>query len=450
MFEDESLRSKYTRLGVEFKKLRERHRILKDNLKESTDRLASLETRLSDQSIHTRNLEHEKESLIFRNKYLIEHAASLESQLGALTQRHSRSRLNDYTASVTIQDDALRCVLQECNKLHEELVSQSSKFLARIAELESANLSPSKGLQRKSVAVQTSSIPYFSPLTQSTSSVDATSSSLDALHLRDTEQEGAAATNEATSSAKSGDFNFHEIQRTDQVQNNTSAPDPFETNPDLSDPSHKCAKKHSISDAVFHQVVRGEKLSPRETLLIERISQLENELAEELLRQHLETRRLHLIQRSTPNPNPCESAVPSPVDPEVLVREKLLTEFYEGQLLDRNKQLCVYAGRVADAYEEIRNLHERLKSVRREVENYRELTVAAEAKANRLEEELDSTKQRTAQQLTDMAMHLANLTDDIHELRGGHDGGGVVSPANGSNSVAGGFAKNSFFSSLLK
>ncbi len=52
-----------------------------------------------------------------------------------------------------------------------------------------------------------------------------------------------------------------------------------------------------------------------------------------------------------------------------------------------------------------------------------------------LEEELDSTKMRTAQQLSDMAMHLANLTDDIHVLRGGGGGGGATTN-NGPNSLS--------------
>ncbi len=122
MFDDESLRSKYTRLGVEFKKLREKHRITKDSLKEAADKVTALETKILDQGIHTRNLEHEKESLIFRNQYLVKQATFLQNQLEAATQRQGRLKLNDHQPStVPPKDDALNKALQECSNLHEEV-----------------------------------------------------------------------------------------------------------------------------------------------------------------------------------------------------------------------------------------------------------------------------------------------------------------------------------------
>lgn len=51
------------------------------------------------------------------------------------------------------------------------------------------------------------------------------------------------------------------------------------------------------------------------------------------------------------------------------------------------------------------------------MERHRREAATAATRADSLEEELESTKQRTAKQLTDMALHLANLTDDIHALR---------------------------------
>ena len=198
MLDDENLRSKYARLGLEYKKLRERYRSVKERLKSTVDRATQLETKLSDQTIHARNLEHEKESLMFRNKYLIEQAAFLEKQL-----KHGLPTPNDCSFGIYSQDDVLKNMLLEVSNLHEEvtsdcritkfdfinlytsfvqLVAQSSRFLARIAQLESSRHSSLK-YQGVSVSVQTSTLPILSPSTQSSSFVDA-ASTLNALYLQ--------------------------------------------------------------------------------------------------------------------------------------------------------------------------------------------------------------------------------------------------------------------------
>lgn len=48
-----------------------------------------------------------------------------------------------------------------------------------------------------------------------------------------------------------------------------------------------------------------------------------------------------------------DSTRPLPAESDFSIKEKLLTEYYEEQLFDRTKQLLLYAGRVADAYEEV-------------------------------------------------------------------------------------------------
>lgn len=121
-YEEESLRSKYTRLGIEFKKLRERHRALKDSYKESTGLITHLESKLTDQTIHMRNLENEKESLIFRNQYLIKQAAFLEKQLEAANSRRGRPTSNGCSVDDQIHDDALKNALAEVHKLHEDVI----------------------------------------------------------------------------------------------------------------------------------------------------------------------------------------------------------------------------------------------------------------------------------------------------------------------------------------
>ena len=122
MFDDEALRSKYARLGLEYKKLRERHRSVKESLKEAIDRVTQLEIKLSDQTIHARNLEHEKESLIFRNQYLIKQTDLLEKQLKCANQKRGLPTPNGCSFEVCPQEDALKNALEEINRLHEEVV----------------------------------------------------------------------------------------------------------------------------------------------------------------------------------------------------------------------------------------------------------------------------------------------------------------------------------------
>ncbi|VDN98294.1 unnamed protein product [Rodentolepis nana] len=81
----------------------------------------------------------------------------------------------------------------------------------------------------------------------------------------------------------------------------------------------------------------------------------------------------------------------------------------------------------------IRSLNEHLRCTRKELEHQRRETSAAVARADGLEEELEMTKQHAAQQLTEMAQHLANLTDDLHALRGGSN---TASPTITSTSSA--------------
>lgn len=116
------MRSKYVRLGAEFKKLRERYRTMKDSFKESTERIANLESKLTDQTIHMRNLEYEKESLMFRNQYLAKQAAFLEKQLETANQKHGRPVTNGYSVDSQSYDDALKKALAEVHNLHEEVI----------------------------------------------------------------------------------------------------------------------------------------------------------------------------------------------------------------------------------------------------------------------------------------------------------------------------------------
>ncbi|VDL98964.1 unnamed protein product, partial [Schistocephalus solidus] len=95
----------------------------------------------------------------------------------------------------------------------------------------------------------------------------------------------------------------------------------------------------------------------------------------------------------------------------------LLCEVLQSQLAQCNRQLSVYAGRAACACEEVRNLYEHLTATRDQLESQRLATEAAEQKSRALEEELESTKMRTAQQLSEMALHMAHLTDEINGLR---------------------------------
>ncbi|VDM01573.1 unnamed protein product [Schistocephalus solidus] len=143
MFVDEELRSKYTRLGVEFKK-----------------------GKLVAQNVHIRNLEQEKESLLFRTQYLSKQATFLQSQLESTTRRSKFSdslQRSHQESNAETGDDPLLHALQECSTLHEELVSQSAQFLERIALLET-QLSEHKREQCrtegfKSVSVQTTPEP---------------------------------------------------------------------------------------------------------------------------------------------------------------------------------------------------------------------------------------------------------------------------------------------------
>ncbi|VDL19641.1 unnamed protein product [Hymenolepis diminuta] len=439
------MRSKYTRLGVEFKKLRERHRTLKDSYKESTGRITHLESKLTDQTIHMRNLEHEKESLIFRNQYLIKQAAFLEKQLEATNPRRGRPTSNGCSVDNQIHDDALKNALAEVHKLHEDLVAQSSQFLARIADLESSNSQSSKQ-QRVSVAVQ-ASFPTLSPFNQSSFSVDGASSSLDALCLQDArelqviERDVPQMKNNASSASPPSPH----LPPPTAVQTETlrNLPSPginegiytVKVTPNLPlPPTEMSPRMHSLpiigsSDSAD----APDSLSPKENILLERISQLESQLAEMSLKQRLEIRRSQLSQQATSGVDSSDPSSSFPVENEPSVKEKLLVEYYEAQLHDRTKQLALYVGRVADAYSEIRSLTEHLRCTRRESERRRRETSAAIARADSLKEELEMTKQRAAQQLTEMAQHLANLTDDLYVLRGGSN---TASPSNVSTSSA--------------
>ncbi|KAL5111135.1 Protein numb [Taenia crassiceps] len=433
MYDDDGLHSKYVRLGVEFKKLRERYRTIKDRLKESVDCISQLEAKLLDQAIHTRNLEHENDGLAFRNQYLIKQAAFLEKQLEAVNQKRGRSIPNGCFVEGVSQDDALKNALQEINSLRGELVSQSSKFLARIAELETLNSHSSKP-RGVPVSVQTSVFSDLSPFTQSSSSVDATSSSLDAFCLQDAEHENFTTN---TIAVIPHAFAYSETLKNSQAQSPVSSLDAVKTAPSCSLQSDMPTRKHSLPEHVPDLAHFQSQLSSREDLLLQRISQLENQLAEMSLQQRLEVRRNQLAQQTFPSAGTNDAAAISSTDFDASIKEKLRAEYYKEQLLVRTKQLTLYAGRMADAYEEIRSLHEHLRCVRSDVERHRQEAAAAATRADSLEEELESTKQRTAKQLTDMALHLANLTDDIHALRG-------------SGSTACGAPKDSFFSSPLK
>ncbi|KAM7540132.1 hypothetical protein Aperf_G00000033962 [Anoplocephala perfoliata] len=435
--DEESLRSKYVRLGTEFKKLRERYRAMKDGFKESTERIAYLESKITDQTIHMRNLEHEKESLMFRNQYLIKQAAFLEKQLETTNQKHSRPVANGYSVDSQSYDDALKNALAEVHNLHEELVAQSSQFLTRIAELEST-ISPSPKPQNVSVTVQTSPLPNLSPFTQSSSSVDATSSSYDVLCSQEAERDLLQMANNPSSALSPPPSVRNETLRSPPTQglNGSISVDKTPQSTQMS------PRTHSLPLCVSDSADSKNQLSPRENVLLERVSQLESQLAEITLKQRVETRRTQLSKLATTNAD-SNAFLSSPIDIGLSAKEKLLVEYYEGQLHDRTKQLILYAGRVADAYSEIRSLHEHLRCARNESERQRRKTSAAEARANSLEEELESTKHQAAQQLTEMAQHLANLTDDLHALQG--SGG-----ANTTNASACNASKNSFFSSLLK
>lgn len=121
MSEDESLRSKYTRLAVEFKKLRERHNATKENLKSQTEKVTTLEAKLLGHEIHTRNLAHEKEILMFRNQSLVEQTLALRNEHGS----HKQSRIKQHNslpeADTNSPDDALNRTLKECDRLNKEV-----------------------------------------------------------------------------------------------------------------------------------------------------------------------------------------------------------------------------------------------------------------------------------------------------------------------------------------
>nr|CDS33377.1 KLRAQ motif containing protein 1 [Hymenolepis microstoma] len=449
-YEEELLRSKYARLGVEFKKLRERHRVLKDSCKESNERLTHLESKLTDQNIHMRNLEQEKESLIFRNQHLVEHAAFLEKQLEVVNQKHGRSASNEYSVDNQIYDNALKTAMAEVNRLHEDLVAQSSQFLARIKELESTNSQFSER-QRVSVAIQTP-LPNLSPFTQSSSSVDAASSSLDALCLQDIEKDAPQMKSNGFSGLSSFLHNSPPpppaaVQ--DETLQNPPSPSIKESIYTMKATPNLALSFTEVSVGLTDSTNAPDTLSQKEKILLERISQLESQLAEISLKQRLEVRRCQISQQMTSGAESNCPSLNSPVKQEPSVKEKLLVDYYETQLQDRTKQLTLYAGRVADAYAEIRSLNEHLRCTRKELERQRRETSAAITRADSLEEELEMTKQHTAQQLTEMAQHLANLTDDIYALRGGSN---TASPTITSTSSASKISSisNSIFSSLLK
>ncbi|BHF61056.1 hypothetical protein SprV_0100402700 [Sparganum proliferum] len=495
MFEDEELRSKYTRLGVEFKKLREKHKLTKDSLRESLQNIKLLEGKLIDQNVHVRNLEQEKESLLFRTQYLTKQATFLQSQLESSTRR------NKFTDSVHhIQqgsnadtgDDALFHALQECSTLHEELVSQSAQFLERIALLESQlseqkrEQCPAEGLH--SVAVQTTPEPQsgVQSLLPSARTPSLNSGSDSMRGRTDGDEEGdidslcTGSVSIPSPSTSSGALNV-EFCPQSGVPTTTAVTDSFPTAtlravkqppsssqymravslPTFALPNHSdggvSLPQPSLDSAANNSSAES---SLRERLLLHKIGQLERQVAEASLRCSLAVRRDKLA-RKTSNATTSSSISSSRVldvghhhhqqqqsqDPPAQDVSRLvdtdtfqppsqtaaaaardfdegaenvttlLCEVLQSQLAQCNRQLSVYAGRAACACEEVRNLYEHLSATRDQLESQRLATEAAEQKSRALEEELESTKMRTAQQLSEMALHMAHLTDEINSLR---------------------------------
>ncbi|VDN11940.1 unnamed protein product, partial [Dibothriocephalus latus] len=196
----------------------------------------------------------------------------------------------------------------------------------------------------------------------------------------------------------------------------------------------------------------SDEASLRERLLLHRIGQLERQVAEASLRCSLAARRDKLARKASNATTSSISSSSRAVDvrhhqlqqqqshdlsaqdalefvgtdasqlPAVLDADEeggenvstLLCEVLQSQLAQCNRQLSVYAGRAACASEEVRNLYEHLTATRDQLEAQRLATEAAEQKSRALEEELDTTKMRTAQQLSEMALHMAHLTDEIN------------------------------------
>ncbi|KAL7063435.1 hypothetical protein AAHC03_0386 [Spirometra sp. Aus1] len=495
MFEDEELRSKYTRLGVEFKKLREKHKLTKDSLRESLQNIKLLEGKLIDQNVHVRNLEQEKESLIFRTQYLTKQATFLQSQLESSTRRNKFSDSVHHIqqgSNGDTGDDALFHALQECSTLHEELVSQSAQFLERIALLES-QLSEQKREQcpaeaLHSVAVQTTPEPQSGVQTllppARTPSLNSGSDS--AKGRTDGDEEGdidslcTGSVSIPSPSTSSGALNV-EFCPQSGVPTTTAVTDSFPTAtlravkqppsssqymravslPTFALPNHNdggvSLPQPSLDSAANSSSAES---SLRERLLLHKIGQLERQVAEASLRCSLAARRdklarktsnattsssisssrvldvRHHHQQQQQSQDPPAQDVPKLVDTDTFQLPSqtaaadapdfdegaenvttLLCEVLQSQLAQCNRQLSVYAGRAACACEEVRNLYEHLTATRDQLESQRLATEAAEQKSRALEEELESTKMRTAQQLSEMALHMAHLTDEINSLR---------------------------------
>lgn len=85
----------------------------------------------------------------------------------------------------------------------------------------------------------------------------------------------------------------------------------------------------------------------------------------------------------------------------------------------------------------MKSLHERLRLVCSEAERQRREATKAATQVKNLQRELESTEHRSAQQLNDMSLHLATLTDDICALQRSTTGhSNTTSTANGTSKVS--------------
>ncbi|TGZ75179.1 hypothetical protein CRM22_000530 [Opisthorchis felineus] len=380
MTSEDLLQSKYDRLCVEFKKLRNKHHDLKELTYKELSELQQLREKQRDRELHIINLQRECECLRFRN-------AQLDKQLRQLTAGTDASRVSPagHTLDGTTIDAAFEAESDILTVALDRKITHPSDH--PIGNLNSDGSSPRR-------------------------------------------------TNSA--SAHSASKSHTVTVETDQHIN------VFSTNGDYHHPedSAACSDRPVPNDPgiILKELIvalrdwTNAALSPEKRVdfsavhgaLVDRVAQLERQVCELSLQCQLEKKRRLMNQEQTDSrPSQLiradcdDNKTTAFMLPPRSLPESLVIDGLQQRIRTLTDQAQYFAGLATFLQEEIRCLAPRVIGLAREAYFHQSESVKSRELIQKISNELDQANSATLRQSNEMAQHIANLTDELQELRVG-------------------------------
>ncbi|CAH8613705.1 unnamed protein product [Dicrocoelium dendriticum] len=338
---DEVLQSKYDRLCVEFKKLRNKYREYRDQAEKE---IASLRT--------FRDTDHDKTLLV----------SKLKKECAALREQNERLLLE--------QTNSAKCTVRVTGFENSQVTpprNESVSFDGGLTPVENSESSFGVEKSTDSVSSACTTLRNVSCMTDTSVSAATTKDSLDNI-LADL---------------------------VDALRNWTAA---------------VLSRERTVN------------LSESNSTLVLRAIKLERQVGEISHNYQLDRER-HIMETDKLSSDPSSKGTEESVDvpnSDSDGYEKSLIEWLQIRIHSLTEQAQYFASLVSILQDEIRSIVPRIVCLAREAQYYKEEAAVSHILVEQLQTYLDRTQSNTLKQSNEMASHIANLTDELQQLRGIH------------------------------